>query len=98
MKMKLKLFAANMKLPFVNWYIKLMDSRKESQELEEDGIIRASSAKIIVTKTDGEPYYEIKYFDLGDRKWHIGYSSYKLKNVVEWRKECFKIVEGEDEE
>lgn len=96
--MKLKLFAANMKLPFVNWYIKLMDSRKESQELEEDGIIRASSAEIIVTKTGREPCYEIKYFDLEDRKWHIGYSSYKLKNVVEWRKECFKIVEGEDEE
>ena len=96
--MKLKLFAANMKLPFVNWYINLMDSRKESQELEEDGIIRTSSAEIIVTKTGGEPYYEIKYFDLEDRKWHIGYSSYKLKNVIEWRKECFKIVEGEDEE
>lgn len=57
---------------------------------------RVSSAEIIVTGTADKPYFEIKYFDLSDGKYHIGYSSYDLQNVFKWRDECFEIVKEND--
>lgn len=90
--MKFKLLLAKAILPFVNIYIKLEDKKRKPLENVE---ILATSARIIITVIGGKPYYEIKYFDLEDKEWYIGYSSYKLKNVVEWRKKCFKVVKGE---
>lgn len=89
--MNFKFFIAKMILPFVNMCISLGDKKRNSQE----AYIKASTAKIIITKIGGKPYYEIEFFDLEDGEWHIGYASYKLRNVIEWRKECFKIVKGE---
>lgn len=54
--------------------------------------VKALSAEIVVHGTTEKPYYEIKYFDLSDGKYHTGYSSYDLNNVFRWRKECFEIV------
>lgn len=61
--------------------------------------IKVSSVDIIVDKNitklnmDKGPYYEIKYFDLSDNDWHIGYGSYDLNFVMEWYDTCFEIVE-----
>lgn len=63
------------------------------QENKDNEKIKVLSAEIIVTGTAEKPYYEIKYYDLSDRKYHIGYSSYDLNNVLAWRKECFEIIE-----
>lgn len=41
---------------------------------------------------DDKPYYSIRYFNLDDCRWHVGYSSYKLEFVVECLRECFDIV------
>ena len=40
----------------------------------------------------GKPYYEIKYKEVGEDYYHIGYVSYKLENVLAWKDECFDIV------
>lgn len=54
---------------------------------------KVKSAEIVVRKISEKPYYEIKYFDLSDNEYHIGYSSYKLEYVFEWLEQCFEIVE-----
>lgn len=67
-----------------------MESKISEKDVRKE---KVSSAEIIVTGTADKPYYEIKYYDLSDRKYHIGYSSYDLGNVFGWLKECFEIVE-----
>ena len=92
--MKFNFFIAKVFLPFVNMYISLGDKKRNLlNNNEADEIV--SSAKVIITVIGGKPYYGIEYFDLKDKEWHLGYSSYKLRNVIEWRKECFKVVQGE---
>ena len=54
---------------------------------------KVKSAEIVVRKIDEKPYYEIKYFDLSDKEYHIGYGSYKLEYVFEWLEQCFEIAE-----
>lgn len=54
---------------------------------------KVKSAEIVVRKIDEKPYYEIKYFDLSDNEYCIGYGSYKLEYVFEWLEQCFEIVE-----
>ena len=54
--------------------------------------IKVASAEIVVHGTFKKPYYEIRYYDISDGKYHIGYSSYDLSIVFGWLKECFEIV------
>src|SRR5699024_9367827 len=54
---------------------------------------KVKSAEIVVRKIDEKPYYEIKYFDLSDNEYCIGYGSYKLEYVFKWLEQCFEIVE-----
>lgn len=44
--------------------------------------IKAINPKIIVKRDVDRPYYSIEYYDTSDNKWHIGYGSYNLENVV----------------
>lgn len=60
--------------------------------------IKASGLQIIVTGKVDKPYYELLYYDISDKKWHIGYSSYELAYVVEWKNTCFEVVDIEFEE
>lgn len=55
--------------------------------------IKVTSAEIVVHGTSDKPYYEVKYFDISDGEYHIGYGSYDLKNVFQWINECFEIVD-----
>lgn len=59
--------------------------------------IKVTSAEIVVHGTAEKPYYEIKYYDISDSEWHIGYSSYNLNYVFEWLEERFEIVGDEEE-
>ena len=54
--------------------------------------IKVSCLDIIVTMIGKKPYYEIKYKEIGEDYYHVGYSSYKLENVFAWKDECFEIV------
>ena len=60
--------------------------------------IKVASAEIVVHGTSKNPYYEIRYYDISDGKYHIGYSSYDLSIVFGWLKECFEIVHEVAEE
>lgn len=54
--------------------------------------IKVSCLDIIVTMIGKKPYYEIKYKEIGEDYYHVGYGSYKLDNVLAWRDECFELV------
>lgn len=54
--------------------------------------IKVSYLDIIVTMIGKKPYYEIKYKEIGEDYYHVGYSSYQLENVLAWKDECFEIV------
>ena len=60
--------------------------------------IKVTSLEIIVTGTKDKPYFEIKYKEVGKEDYNIGYSSYDLNNVFDWKEECFELVEEEDAE
>ena len=60
--------------------------------------IKVTSLEIIVTGTKDKPYFEIKYKKVGEEHYHIGYSSYDLNNVLDWKEDCFELVEEEDAE
>lgn len=55
------------------------------------------SAEIIVTGTKDKPLFEIKYKEVGKDYYNIGFGSYYLENVFEWREKYLEIVnEGEN--
>ena len=45
---------------------------------------KVTSAEIISRKTDGKPYYGIKYKKVGEDHYTVGYSSYYLDYVIDW--------------
>lgn len=55
--------------------------------------IKVTEAEIVVHGTADKPYYEIKYFDIADQRYHIGYSSYDLNFAFQWLEECFEVVD-----
>ena len=46
---------------------------------------------------NAKPYYEIKYKKIGEDYYHIGYSSYSLGFVLEWKDNCFEIIEESED-
>ena len=56
---------------------------------------KVESLDIIVTMMEGKPYYAIKYKEVGSDHFCIGYSSYRLDYVLEWKKQYFELVERE---
>ena len=56
---------------------------------------KVESLDIIVTMMEDKPYYEIKYKEIGSDHFCIGYSSYRLDYVLEWKKQYFELVESE---
>ena len=56
---------------------------------------KVESLDIIMTMMEDKPYYEIKYKEVGSDHFCIGYSSYRLDYVLEWKKQYFELVERE---
>ena len=56
---------------------------------------KVESLDIIVTMMEDKPYYGIKYKEVGSDHLCIGYSSYRLYYVLEWKKQYFELVERE---
>lgn len=56
---------------------------------------KVESLDIIVTMMEDKPYYGIKYKEVGSNHFCIGYSSYRLDYVLEWKKQYFELVERE---
>lgn len=55
--------------------------------------VKVTELEIIVTGTKEKPYFNIKYKEVGKEDYYIGYSSYDLNNVFNWKEECFELVE-----
>lgn len=68
-----------------------MEKTKMNAEYKPEKI-RVSKADIIVTGTKEKPYFEIDYYDIGKKEEHIGFSSYCLSNVFDWREEYMEMV------
>lgn len=51
------------------------------------------SADIIVTGTKDKPYFEIKYKEVGKKHYNLGFGSYFLDYVFEWKDEYLEVVE-----
>ena len=58
--------------------------------------IKVTKLKIIVTGTKEKPYFELMYKEVGKENFNIGYSSYDLNNVFDWKEKCFELVVEED--
>ena len=57
---------------------------------------KVTSLETIVRMIGDKPYYEIKYKNLGEDYYHVGYSSFNIKNVLQWKEECFEFVESKE--
>lgn len=58
--------------------------------------VKVTSAEIIVRGKKEKPYFEIKYKEVGGHHYNIGYSSYDLNTVFDYRSECLELVEEPD--
>lgn len=58
--------------------------------------IKVTKLKIIVTGTKEKPYFELMYKEVGKEDYNVGYSSYDLNNVFDWKEKCFELVVSED--
>lgn len=70
-----------------------------SNEKESSGKIRVSEFYIIVEEgmsTAEKPYYSLLYKEIGADHRTIGYGSYSLKQVLQWKKETFEKVKEEN--
>lgn len=76
------------------WKGERMGQEKSTVMMGETERIKVSSLDIIVTMIGQVPYYEIKYKEIGESHYNIGYSSYELANVLAWKDECFELVEN----
>ena len=70
-----------------------MDNTYAPTENEEQEKIKVESIDTIVTMHGDKPYYENKYREVGDKCYHIGYSSYYLDVALEYKEKYFEVVE-----
>lgn len=54
--------------------------------------IKTKFAQMIVDICEGKPYYSIVYLNPNDGEYHVGYSSFDIKNTIEWLHGEFEIV------
>jgi hypothetical protein len=59
--------------------------------------IKVNEIDIIVRMIGRKPYYEIKYKEVGEDYYCIGYGSYNLSFVLEWKNKCFEIIEESED-
>lgn len=71
-----------------------MDQRSKNEYLNKK--TKVTSLDIIVTMYDDKPYYEIKYKKLGDNFYFIGYGSFNLNIVLDFKREYFELIECRD--
>lgn len=48
--------------------------------------------EVIVRGVANKPYYEIKYREVWNDDYNIGFGSYDLNNVLKWKEEEFEVV------
>lgn len=73
-----------------------MDNTYAPTVNKEQEKIKVDSIDIVVTGTKEKPYYAIKYRKIGNNEDYIGYGSYTLGYVLEWKEQCFELIEQEN--
>lgn len=73
-----------------------MDNTYAPTGNKEQEKIKVDSIDIVVTGTKEKPYYAIKYRKIGNNEDYIGYGSYTLEYVLEWKEQCFELIEQEN--
>ena len=58
---------------------------------------KVDRATIIVGGTKEKPYFEILYHEIGKEHSNIGFGSYCLNNVFDWKEEYLDIVDYKGE-
>lgn len=48
--------------------------------------------EVVVRGMRNKLYYEIKYREVGNDDYNIGFGSYDLNNVLKWKEEEFEVV------
>ena len=66
-----------------------MNERIKEEKIEK---IKVTSLDIVVSVFGEKPYYEIKYKKVGENFYHIGYSSYDLNIVLDYKEKYFELV------
>ena len=69
-----------------------MKTEEIKTEPNTDTKSKVDKAIIIVSGTKEEPYFEILYHLLGEDEDHIGFGSFCLTNVFNWREQYLEIV------
>lgn len=59
-----------------------------------DEKIRVDQLDMIVTGTFEKPYYQLMYHEVGSKHTHVGFGSYYICNVFEWREKYFIMDDG----
>ncbi len=55
--------------------------------------IKTPMARIMVSGTAQNPYFDILYFNPSDKKFHVGFGSFSLEYVFKWLTEEFEIID-----
>ena len=71
-----------------------MNERTKEEKIKK---IKVTSFDIIVSVFGEKPYYEIKYKKVGENFYHIGYNSYDLDIVLDYKKKYFELVVCEND-
>lgn len=71
-----------------------MSEEKTNVEEMNEEKIQVESLDVIVFMINGKPCYEIKYKEIGNDYYNIGYSSYNLDFVLEWKEKYFEVLEN----
>lgn len=71
---------------------KTTENRKSAKIVVDD-------LEIIVRGNKEKPYYEIMYHEVGKepRDYDLGFGSYMLEYVLQWKEEYFEVVQKEDD-
>ena len=72
-----------------------MELQKFSKENMVNEKTKVTKAYIIIEWIREKPYYEILYHEVGKNYDTIGFGSYCLDNVRQWKEEYLEIVEEE---
>lgn len=80
---------------------KSVDANRDICELLASNIdncekINVDSIYIIVTGNKNKPYFEIKYREVGQNHYNIGFSSYNLDIVFDYKERYFNLVQRDN--
>ena len=73
-----------------------MKTEEIKTEPNTDAKSKVDKAIIIASGTKEEPYFEILYHLLDEDEDHIGFGSYCLTNVFNWRDQYLEVVNKEN--